>query len=180
MASKAEDKSKPDTAAQMQPMFYVTRKSQVSREQRHKKLRYVGIRNLSDLDKIQEEDIIGPKGTIRGVKNRVRAGLANFQNPAALWKVSKRLFPGLDAKRGGAAVRQSPHCILLGRFLNVQSFYCMKKPQVFRVEGSELLQSLSFMYRVVYKTQRHLTQLEWCYPVQPCTYIACGVHMLCD
>lgn len=82
------DGSSPAAAQQQQPLFYVTRKSQEPNAPEHRKLRYVGIRNLSDLDKIQEEDIIGPKGTIRGVKNRVRAGLANYENPTAIQKVS--------------------------------------------------------------------------------------------
>ncbi len=81
------DRTSPLAAGQEQPLFYVTRKSQETDAPKHRKLSYVGIRNLSDLEKIQEEDIIGPKGTIRGVKNRVRAGLANFENPSAIGKV---------------------------------------------------------------------------------------------
>lgn len=69
------------------PMFYVTRDSQKSKTPKERKQSYIGMRNLSDLEKITEEDIIGPKGTIRGIKNRVRAGLANFDNPVALRKV---------------------------------------------------------------------------------------------
>ena len=39
---------------------------------------YAGLRDFSDMG---EKEILGPGGTIRGVRNRVRAGLANFENP---------------------------------------------------------------------------------------------------
>jgi len=68
--------------------FYVTRESQRSKAPSSRKESYVGIRDLTDLDKIKETDIISHRGTIRGIKNRVRAGLANFENPAALQNVS--------------------------------------------------------------------------------------------
>ena len=68
--------------------FYVTRESQRSKAPSSRKESYVGIRDLTDLDKIKETDIISYRGTIRGIKNRVRAGLANFENPAALRNVS--------------------------------------------------------------------------------------------
>ena len=69
------------------PEFYVTRESQENKAPTGRKQSYVGLRNLADLEKIKEEDIVSRKGTIRGIKNRVRAGLANFENPAALLQV---------------------------------------------------------------------------------------------
>ena len=71
--------------------FYVTRESQNVRAQASDsaKLSYVGMRNLTDLDHIDEQDIVSARGTIRGRKNRVRAGLANFENPKALEKVNE-------------------------------------------------------------------------------------------
>ena len=48
---------------------------------------YVGL--LSDMGKMSEKEIVGPRGTIRGVKNRVRAGLANFENPRGMQTVSR-------------------------------------------------------------------------------------------
>lgn len=72
----------------MKQHFYVTRESQRSKAPSSRKESYVGIRDLTDLDKIKETDIISHRGTIRGIKNRVRAGLANFENPAALRNVS--------------------------------------------------------------------------------------------
>lgn len=68
--------------------FFVTRESQEEQASAGN-VSYVGMRNLSDLESIEESEIIGPRGTVRGVKNRVRAGLAHFQNPAALRKVSE-------------------------------------------------------------------------------------------
>ena len=72
--------------------FYVTRESQKADSKKYgvENLSYVGMRNLSDLDKIDEQDIVSARGTIRGKKNRVRAGLANFENPKALEKVSSK------------------------------------------------------------------------------------------
>ena len=67
--------------------YFVTRESQRARETDSAKLSYVGMRNLSDLEHIDEQDIVSARGTIRGKKNRVRAGLANFENPKALEKV---------------------------------------------------------------------------------------------
>lgn len=68
--------------------FYVTRESQeVAPEVQERKLSYVGLRNLTDLGRIEEIDIVGPDGTVMGVQNRVRAGVANFNNPTALRKV---------------------------------------------------------------------------------------------
>ena len=55
---------------------------------RDKKLSYVGIRDISQVDKIEEEDIVGANGELRGIKNRVRAGLANFEDVGALERVS--------------------------------------------------------------------------------------------
>ena len=71
-----------------QNQFYVTRESQeIDPEVQERKLSYVGLRNLSDLERIEERDIVGPDGTVVGVQNRVRAGVANFENPTALRKV---------------------------------------------------------------------------------------------
>lgn len=71
--------------------FYVTRESQeVAPEVRERKLNYVGLRNLTDLERIEERDIVGPDGAVVGVKNRVRAGVANFENPTALTQVLYR------------------------------------------------------------------------------------------
>lgn len=56
--------------------LYHVRKS--SLEDETKSLRYVGIRNISDTEKIKEEDIVAKDGTVIGVKNRVRAGLQHF------------------------------------------------------------------------------------------------------
>ena len=74
-------------------LFYVTRESQNAgfvHELDSAKLSYVGMRNLSDMQLIDEQDIVSARGTIRGKKNRVRAGLANFENPKALEKVRQR------------------------------------------------------------------------------------------
>ena len=68
--------------------FYVTRESQENLSEVSRKESYAGMRDLSDLEKIQERDIMAPDGSIRGIKNRVRAGLANFENREALEKVS--------------------------------------------------------------------------------------------
>lgn len=88
-------KSKPLTKQH----FYVTRESQRSKAPSSRKESYVGIRDLTDLDKIKETDIISHRGTIRGIKNRVRAGLANFENPAALRNVRKVII-GIHRGRG--------------------------------------------------------------------------------
>jgi len=89
MATNGETPA-PDVAAQGEHHFFVTRDSQDINKQKpeSRKLSYVGMRNLSDLEKIDERDIVSSRGTIRGMKNRVRAGLANFENPKALEKVS--------------------------------------------------------------------------------------------
>jgi hypothetical protein len=71
-----------------QNQFYVTRESQeVDPKVQERKLSYVGLRNLTDLERIEERDIVGPDGAVVGVQNRVRAGVANFENPTALRKV---------------------------------------------------------------------------------------------
>ena len=71
-----------------QNQFYVTRESQeIDPAVQERKLSYVGLRNLTDLERIEERDIVGPDGTVVGVQNRVRAGVANFENPTALRKV---------------------------------------------------------------------------------------------
>lgn len=56
--------------------LYHVRKS--SLEDETKSLRYVGIRDISDTEKIKEEDIVDKDGIVIGVKNRVRAGLQHF------------------------------------------------------------------------------------------------------
>ena len=92
MASRvasAKETSLPTRAGKQQRNFYVTRESQNARAQKSDsaKLSYVGMRNLTDLGHIDEQAIVSARGTIRGKKNRVRAGLANFENPKALEKV---------------------------------------------------------------------------------------------
>ena len=67
--------------------FYVTKESQEAVSDTSRKYSYAGTRDLSDLGKIQEQDIVAPDGTVLGVKNRVRAGLAHFENKEALEKV---------------------------------------------------------------------------------------------
>lgn len=98
MAGK-ERATAPATAGQH---FYVTRDSQNvdGTKSESQKLSYVGMRNLTDLEKIDEQDIVSARGTIRGRKNRVRAGLANFENPKALEKVSRN---NSSVKKGGGA-----------------------------------------------------------------------------
>lgn len=49
-----------------------------------KKESYAGMRDLKNPAQIQEEDIISSDGTLMGKQNRVRAGIATFQNPKAL------------------------------------------------------------------------------------------------
>ena len=51
--------------------------------------RYVGMRDLSNPDEIEEKDIVGQDGSIIGVKNRVKAGTANFENIEALKRVCR-------------------------------------------------------------------------------------------
>ncbi len=71
-----------------QNQFYVTRESQeIDPKVQERKLSYVGLRNLTDLERIEERDIVGPDGAVVGVQNRVRAGVATFENPTALRKV---------------------------------------------------------------------------------------------
>lgn len=71
-----------------QKQFYVTRESQeVLPAEQQRKLSYVGMRNLTDLQRVEEKDIVGPDGAVMGVQNRVRAGVANFENLTALRKV---------------------------------------------------------------------------------------------
>ena len=90
MAAKrgAKERSAAPTTAAGQH-FFVTRDSQNADKKKSDslKLSYVGMRNLADVDRIDEQDILSASGTIRGRKNRVRAGLANFENPKALEKV---------------------------------------------------------------------------------------------
>ena len=70
--------------------YYVTKESRENVTEASRKESYAGMRDLTDLEKIQEEDIVGADGSIRGVKNRVRAGMANFQNREALEKVCRK------------------------------------------------------------------------------------------
>lgn len=49
---------------------------------------YMGIRDLKDPATIKEEDIVLSDGSVIGVKNRVKAGMATFQNAKALERVS--------------------------------------------------------------------------------------------
>ena len=88
MAAKrtAKERSTAPTTAAGQH-FFVTRDSQKADKKKSDSLSYVGMRNLADVDRIDEQDILSASGTIRGKKNRVRAGLANFENPKALEKV---------------------------------------------------------------------------------------------
>lgn len=62
-----------------------------------KALRYVGIRNITDTDKIDEEDIVSKDGTVIGVKNRVRAGLQHFEGHVQEVKTKKQQFMYLNA-----------------------------------------------------------------------------------
>ena len=39
---------------------------------------FVGSRNVQDADTLREHKIVSSKGTVRGFKNRVRAGIATF------------------------------------------------------------------------------------------------------
>lgn len=68
--------------------YYVTKESQENLSEASRKESYTGLRDLSDLEKVQEKDIVASDGSVRGVQNRVRAGLANFENREALQKVS--------------------------------------------------------------------------------------------
>lgn len=77
--------------------FFVTKESQENISEPSRKYSYAGMRDLTDLGKVQEQDIVAADGSVRGVKNRVRAGLANFENKEALEKVHR-----LQKKGGGA------------------------------------------------------------------------------
>ena len=87
------------------------------------------LRDLTDLEKIKEMDIVGPDGTIRGIKNRVRAGLATYENHGALVKVSKlyRARSSLLQKRG----RGWSSCNMQALFIvdNVSPFILHRKIQ---------------------------------------------------
>lgn len=69
--------------------YYVTKESQEPVSSARKES-YAGMRDLTDTEKIEEKDIVAPDGSIRGVKNRVRAGLANFEDREALQLVSRK------------------------------------------------------------------------------------------
>ena len=87
--------------------FYVTRDSQDADNKKpdSQKLSYVGMRDLTDLDRIDEQDILSASGTIRGKKNRVRAGLANFENPKALEKV-RFIGHGVNFVQSAASIKK--------------------------------------------------------------------------
>ena len=74
-------------AGSLQGQFYVTRESQKDKKTKEKKLSYVGMRDITQIDKIEEEDIVEANGELRGIKNRVRAGLANFEDVEGLKRV---------------------------------------------------------------------------------------------
>ena len=82
-----EEEEEEEEGASARERYYVTKESQENLSEASRKESYAGLRDLSDLDKIQERDIVAADGSIRGVKNRVRAGLANFENREALQKV---------------------------------------------------------------------------------------------
>ena len=83
----AEDTSQQAADGQ-QEHFFVTKASQQNKAPAHRKFSYTGTRDLTDVQKIQELDIVAEDGTIRGMRNRVRAGQAHFDNPVARAKVS--------------------------------------------------------------------------------------------
>ncbi|CAH1267904.1 GRXCR1 [Branchiostoma lanceolatum] len=56
--------------------YYVTQTSQEEEEDENRVLRYVGKRDYSG--GVEDTEIVSRNGTVRGVKNRVRAGLAHF------------------------------------------------------------------------------------------------------
>ena len=82
MASSESANGSPRTA------FYVTKDSQKGLQEKSKKHSYAGLRDLRQVGSIQEEDIVGEGGELLGMKNRVRAGLAHFENPDAIMRVS--------------------------------------------------------------------------------------------
>lgn len=86
-----------------QQQFYVTKASQQSKEPKDRKLSYTGTRDLTDLQKIQELDIVDEDGSIRGIRNRVRAGQAHFDNPTAITKVGCFVVFALSCKIVGGA-----------------------------------------------------------------------------
>ena len=69
-------------------VYYVTKDSQKDLQEKSKKQSYAGLRDLTQVGSIQEEDIVGKSGELLGMKNRVRAGLAHFENPGAILRVS--------------------------------------------------------------------------------------------
>lgn len=80
--------SESSSSEEENTMKYYVSKESMENLAMTKKSSYVGLRDLSDVDKIQEKDIVASDGSIRGVRNRVRAGLANFENREALEKAS--------------------------------------------------------------------------------------------
>lgn len=97
---EGSDRYSDSSADELRERFYVTRESQEDLREPGKKFSYAGMRDLSDLEMIQEQDILAPDGSVMGVKNRVRAGLAHFENPEAIEKASLIACPGGG---GGAA-----------------------------------------------------------------------------
>lgn len=84
--------------------YFVTKESQQNLTEPTRKASYAGMRDLSDPDKIQEKDIVAPDGSVMGVQNRVRAGLANYENREALKQVRLRC----SYKGGGAGCYCNP------------------------------------------------------------------------
>ena len=79
--------SRSESESEEAVKYYITKESQENITEASRKYSYTGLRDLTDLDKVQEKDIVDADGTVRGVENRVRAGLANFENKEALEKV---------------------------------------------------------------------------------------------
>ena len=71
--------------------FFVTKDSQELSDTLSSR-EYVGMRDLSDLERLGEETITAEDGAIVGVKNRVRAGLATFENPDMLKRVRNSIY----------------------------------------------------------------------------------------
>ena len=82
--------------------FYVTRESQ---EDLNEPSNSVGLLDLSMRNKIQELDIVAKDGSVMGIRNRVRAESAHFENPEAVNKVKKNFFLQGAPNEGGGAAR---------------------------------------------------------------------------
>lgn len=78
-------------------LFFVTKDAQElsgdlsSRE-------YAGTRDLSDLERLREENITAKDGAVVGVRNRVRAGMATFDNLDMLKRVGLQPRASTDGK----------------------------------------------------------------------------------